>query len=979
MPSPTTSGVLVRSSLRLIGAIATGETPTADEMNDGISSLNDLLENLSTQNLAVYGSAVEVFPTIASQAVYTIGPGGNWNTVRPVRIAGDAICTFSGVDFPVEQIGQGEYDDISLKAQQQAVVEKLLYVNANPLGLITLWPVPAGVVNITLNTDRVLTQVADAFTAMLFPPGYMLMMRYMLGILMAPDYGITIPPEILGIASKALADVKRANKVKRRSTFDSALVGDWSSIGLSLQAIVPPSNAAATPTFSPGAGTYGTAQSVTISSITPGSTIYYTTDGSTPTTSSTLYMGPVTVGVSETLKAYVAVAPGYTPSAVGIAAYVIGGLLKPLGTDVSNSLTYYGTQQPFLNLMKSAGQAAGNYTGVGWLSYTAVAGADTIEGTLVNYDANYYPLRVPQAGLTATVMMSLVCFSVPLGTGASFNYPPGVYRVQFTGTGTVVIDGADASLGSGTGTNGLTFTNAGTGTVSFTFTASGLCTGGGGFRLWITSSNPSNNGNNVRAISIVQNSLTASFDGGAIFHPNFLASIANYASMRYENWLRIDQGEFFGASVAVQLNTPATAMVLNINWKEQSGVYPFLFDTGQVINGTCVKGSPNVALASPVSTNVLIGDLVSIVPFKTGWANRALPSWAHWSTSYGVPHEICIALSNLQNMHCWTNARLLYYDIDHTNMATLYASTLNSNLNCYVELSNETWNSAFQSYHPCYQLAAAVFAPALGTQNDYQLQYKAYRTAVMAELWKAAWGTTAFARVFPVYGGAIGNTYSATFGLNSTFWTAPINGYSGPASAHPIKCIAIAPYFPIQGGIPSTADANKMLAQVDGGLDYLFQSMSSNVITGGTLPGTFASIPTNGILGQTLHGGGGFAGIDGYLAIMATYPTMKLVAYEGGQQFDGGNPGGTTPGLYTWPQLLTVANRDARMGATYTTYLNYWASAVGATLANINHLYNDCGAYSTTYWGEIESVMQTLSPLTSAPQRFQAVHLYIGA
>lgn len=43
------------------------------------------------------------------------------------------------------------------------------------------------------------------------------------------------------------------------------------------------SQATATPTFSPAAGTYSSAQTVHISDVTTGSSIFYTTDGTTPT------------------------------------------------------------------------------------------------------------------------------------------------------------------------------------------------------------------------------------------------------------------------------------------------------------------------------------------------------------------------------------------------------------------------------------------------------------------------------------------------------------------------------------------------------------------------------------------------------------------------------------------------------------------------------------------------------------------------
>jgi hypothetical protein len=84
----------------------------------------------------------------------------------------------------------------------------------------------------------------------------------------------------------------------------------------------PPPPAAATPRFSVAAGTYTSAQSVTLSDATAGATIYYTVNGSTPTTSSTQYLGAISVSATEIIKA-IAVATGYSSSAVASANYTI--------------------------------------------------------------------------------------------------------------------------------------------------------------------------------------------------------------------------------------------------------------------------------------------------------------------------------------------------------------------------------------------------------------------------------------------------------------------------------------------------------------------------------------------------------------------------------------------------------------------------------------------------------------------------------
>jgi len=80
--------------------------------------------------------------------------------------------------------------------------------------------------------------------------------------------------------------------------------------------------AAATPIFLPAPGIYMAAQTVTLSVATTGATIYYTADGTAPTTSSTQYTGAIPVSGSEVIEA-VAVASGYTNSSLAKAGYVI--------------------------------------------------------------------------------------------------------------------------------------------------------------------------------------------------------------------------------------------------------------------------------------------------------------------------------------------------------------------------------------------------------------------------------------------------------------------------------------------------------------------------------------------------------------------------------------------------------------------------------------------------------------------------------
>lgn len=100
---------------------------------------------------------------------------------------------------------------------------------------------------------------------------------------------------------------------------------NWDVSQLPVNGSITITTTTAPPIFNPSGGNYIGAQTVTINSLTPGATIYYTTNGSTPTVSSPSGMAPVTVMVPVNVSGFVisayAVASGYSASSVQTATY----------------------------------------------------------------------------------------------------------------------------------------------------------------------------------------------------------------------------------------------------------------------------------------------------------------------------------------------------------------------------------------------------------------------------------------------------------------------------------------------------------------------------------------------------------------------------------------------------------------------------------------------------------------------------------
>ena len=118
--------------------------------------------------------------------------------------------------------------------------------------------------------------------------------------------------------------------------------------GCQVVSLTHPAVAVEAPTFSPIAGTYAEAQSVTISCETNGAVIYYTTDGSLPGTSnsSTLYENPITVSSTMTIKA-VAVMGQYT-SNMATATYHICSAENPYTVTEALAFSEYPANSIFV-------------------------------------------------------------------------------------------------------------------------------------------------------------------------------------------------------------------------------------------------------------------------------------------------------------------------------------------------------------------------------------------------------------------------------------------------------------------------------------------------------------------------------------------------------------------------------------------------------------------------------------------------------
>lgn len=254
-----------------------------------------------------------------------------------------------------------------------------------------------------------------------------------------------------------------------------------SQVGMGVYTI---NGAAATPSFSPAPGTYGSAQSVAISDATPGATIYYTLDGSTPTTSSTQFSGPFVVNVTTTVKA-LAAAAGYDNSSVASATYTIGPIITAIsptsgvtGTVVTITGTGFGGTQG--NSTVTLNGTAGTPTSWSATSITVAVPTNATTGNVVvtvnGLSSNGLAFTVlPRPSISSITPSSAGVGQSVTIAGANFGAVQGTSTVTFNGVATAPTFWSDTAI--------IAAVPTGATSGSVVITVSGIASGGASFQV----------------------------------------------------------------------------------------------------------------------------------------------------------------------------------------------------------------------------------------------------------------------------------------------------------------------------------------------------------------------------------------------------------------------------------------------------------------------------------------------------------------
>jgi hypothetical protein len=201
----------INRSLRLLGILAEGETPSAATSQDALMALNQMIDSWNTERLSVFTTEDQVFTWPASQITRTLGPTGDFVGNRPVLVD-DATYFKSGtVSYGIKIINQAQYNGIALKTAT-STFPQVLYVNMDfPNVSLNIYPRPTQDLEWHIISVQELDRPANLATVLAYPPGYLRAFTYALAMEFAPEFGVEPSPQVQRIAMTSKRDLKRIN------------------------------------------------------------------------------------------------------------------------------------------------------------------------------------------------------------------------------------------------------------------------------------------------------------------------------------------------------------------------------------------------------------------------------------------------------------------------------------------------------------------------------------------------------------------------------------------------------------------------------------------------------------------------------------------------------------------------------------------------------------------------------------------------
>lgn len=204
-----TAQSIVNRSLRLLGQIEPGEDPTDDESDDALEALNAMLSSWRNERLMCYATQEESLTLANADASYTVGPGGDLDTDRPIDILA-AWVVDNNISYAVQLITDDQYAAIQDKTTASDWPDRLNYRPTMATGTIYVYPVPNATRTLKLLTRVPLDSLALSDTISL-PPGWEDALAFNLAIAIAPEYQTEPAPTVIRNARETKAAIKVVN------------------------------------------------------------------------------------------------------------------------------------------------------------------------------------------------------------------------------------------------------------------------------------------------------------------------------------------------------------------------------------------------------------------------------------------------------------------------------------------------------------------------------------------------------------------------------------------------------------------------------------------------------------------------------------------------------------------------------------------------------------------------------------------------